>query len=87
MNGLKNIVTIKMALNRNIVKIGDKVNVITDSGLTHIKHKELRPVFKCVYCVITDIDATGCRVNLVDYKGIVKARTYLYYTEMEKINE
>lgn len=76
-----------MTLNRHNVKVGDKVKVITDNGLMHIKIKERRLNIKCVYCVITNIDMTGCSVTLIDHKGIVKDATYLYYSEMEKINE
>ncbi len=76
-----------MTLNRHNAKVGDKVKVITDNGLMHIKSKERRLNIKCVYCVIRNIDMTGCNVTLIDYKGIVKDTTYLYYSEMEKINE
>lgn len=62
-----------MALNKSNIKIGDKVKVVTDTGLSHIKHKETFNNFKCVYCVIENIDATGCRVKMIDYKG----KTYM----------
>lgn len=75
--------------NKEELKVGDKVNIITVDGLEELGRRENQNGFKFIYGIIEEIKhhhTYPYSIGFIDYKGIRRDSYVFLRSEIEKID-